>query len=196
MKYFAYGSNMAGSVMEAACAEHRFLGPVRLPGYRFAFMRRSVRTGTGVADIVPDAHGSVWGALYELERDRLGPLDRKETLGSAYEHLDVMVLSDDGASHHAMAYSVIAKEPVEIRPSLAYVQGLIEGARERSLPEDYLASLQSLVLEWELAAPPIPAAGSSAVDRQIAAGAPVAVRLEPSSVADRCLTEAPGDSPI
>jgi len=150
MKYFAYGSNMAGPVMDAACAEHRFLGPARLPGYRFAFLRRSVRTGTGVADIVPDPHGSVWGALYELQRDRLGALDRKETLGSAYEHLDVVVLTNDGTSHRAMAYSVIAKEPVEICPSLAYVQGLVQGAHERSLPENYLASLQALVLTWEL----------------------------------------------
>jgi gamma-glutamylcyclotransferase (GGCT)/AIG2-like uncharacterized protein YtfP len=150
MKYFAYGSNMAGPVMAAACAEHRFLGPARLPGYRFAFMRRSVRTGTGVADILPDPEGSVWGALYELERERMGTLDAKETLGSAYEHLDVVVLTDDGTAHGAMAYSVIAKEPVEVRPSLAYVQGLIQGGRERSLPQDYLAGLRALILEWEL----------------------------------------------
>ncbi len=152
MKHFAYGSNMAGPVMDSACAEHRFLGPARLPGYRLAFMRRSVRTGTGVADVVPDPHNSVWGALYELERDRLGALDRKETLGSAYEHLDVVVLTDDGVSHRAMAYSVIAKEPVEVRPSLAYVQGLVQGARERALPADYVASLQAFVLDWELEA--------------------------------------------
>jgi gamma-glutamylcyclotransferase (GGCT)/AIG2-like uncharacterized protein YtfP len=153
VKYFAYGSNMAGPVMDVACPEHRFLGPARLPGYRFAFMRRSVRTGTGVADIVPDPESSVWGALYELERDRLGALDRKETLGAAYAHLDVVVLTTDGTSHSAMAYSVITKEPVEVRPSLAYVQGLIQGASERSLPEDYLASLQALIAHWDLEVP-------------------------------------------
>jgi gamma-glutamylcyclotransferase (GGCT)/AIG2-like uncharacterized protein YtfP len=150
VKYFAYGSNMAGPVMDAACPEHRFLGPARLPGYRFAFMRRSVRTGTGVADIAPNPRGSVWGALYELEPDRLGALDRKETLGSAYEHLDVVVLTNGGDSHPAMAYSVIAKEPVEVCPSHAYVQVLIQGARERSLPKDYLASLQALIAHWNL----------------------------------------------
>ncbi|MGA8363337.1 MAG: gamma-glutamylcyclotransferase family protein [Solirubrobacteraceae bacterium] len=150
MKYFAYGSNMVGSVMDGACPENRFLGPARLPGYRFAFMRRSVRTGTGVADILPDPESSVWGALYKLERDRLDALDRKETLGAAYAHLDVVVLTADGTSHSAMAYSVITKEPVEVRPSLAYVQGLIQGGRERSLPKDYLASLQALLEHWEL----------------------------------------------
>jgi hypothetical protein len=169
VKYFAYGSNMAGPVMDAACAEHRFLGPARLPGYRFAFLRRSLRTGTGVADIIPDPHAGVWGALYELERDRMGSLDRKEALGSAYEHLDVVVLSSDGSSHSAMAYSVIAKEPIEVCPSLAYVQGLVQGARERSLPEDYVASLQALVLDWELeleaqALPSHPGAGAGALE--------------------------------
>lgn len=157
MKYFAYGSNMAGPVMDAACAEHRFIGPARLSGYRFAFMRRSVRTGTGVADILPDPEAGVWGALYELERERMGALDAKETLGTAYEHLDVVVQTGDGTSHAAMAYSVIAKEPVEVRPSLAYVQGLLQGAGERSLPEDYLAWLQALVREWELETPFAPA---------------------------------------
>ncbi len=150
MKYFAYGSNMAAAVMHGACPEHRFLGPARLPGYRFAFMRRSVRTGAGVADILPDPEHTVWGALYELERDRLEALDRKETLGSAYEHLDVVVLRGDGSTHDAMAYSVIAKEPVEVPPSLAYAQGLLDGAHERSLPEDYVASLQTLVARWDL----------------------------------------------
>ncbi len=152
MKYFAYGSNMASPVMDHACPEHRLLGPARLPGYRFAFMRRSLRTGTGVADILPDPQSHVWGALYELKRDRMDALDRKETLGSAYEHLDVIVLTTDGASHNAMAYSVIAKEPVEVCPSHAYVQGLIQGARERSLPEDYIASLQALIAQWNLKA--------------------------------------------
>jgi hypothetical protein len=49
-----------------------------------------------------------------------------------------------------MVYSVIAKESVEVCPSLAYVQGLVQGAHERSLPKDYVASLQALVLDWEL----------------------------------------------
>lgn len=140
--------------MDAVCAEHRFLGPARLPGYRFAFLRRSVRTGTGVADILPDPHGAVWGALYELKRSQLELLDRKESLGSGYEHLDVVVHTGDGALHHAMAYSVITKTPSEIRPSLAYVQGLVQGAHERSLPDDYVASLEAFVFDWDLSLAP------------------------------------------
>lgn len=136
--------------MDSACVTHRFLGAARLTGYRLAFSRRSVRTGTGVADILSDPHGAVWGALYELERSQLESLDLKESLGSGYEHLDVVVHTRDGASHRALAYSVIAKEPVEICPSLAYVQGLLQGAKERSLPDDYIASLEAFVSDWGL----------------------------------------------
>src|SRR4029077_13662555 len=117
---------------------------------RLAFSRRSVRTGTGVADILPDPHRAVWGALYELESDQLGVLDLKESLGSGYERLDVVIHTRDGAAHRAMAYSVIAKEPAEICPSLAYVQRLLQGAHERSLPDDYLAFLRALILDWDL----------------------------------------------
>jgi gamma-glutamylcyclotransferase (GGCT)/AIG2-like uncharacterized protein YtfP len=164
VKYFAYGSNMSRPVMSSACAAHRFLGPARLPGYRFGFLRRSVRTGTGVADILPDPKGNVWGALYELERNQLGLLDRKEALGSGYEHLDVVVHTDSGASHRAMAYSVIAKEPVEVCPSLAYVQGLVQGAHERSLPGDYIASLEALVFDWDLGSPESPQGIANSTD--------------------------------
>ena len=150
MKYFAYGSNMSGPVMDLASPAHRFLGAARLPGYRLAFMRRSLRTGTGVADIVPDPNATAWGALYELEPDQLALLDAKETLGAGYEHLDVILQTEAGASHQAMAYAVITKELVEVRPSLEYVRRLVTGAHERSLPEDYVASLEALVLDWEL----------------------------------------------
>ncbi len=150
MEYFAYGSNMAAPVMERACAAHRFIGAARLPDFQLLFARRSVRTGTGVADIVPEPHGEVWGALYELERDQLGELDAKEGRGSWYEHHNVMVHTSDGASHTAMAYTVIKKEPIEIRPSLAYVQGLIDGARERLLPAHYVAGLEAMIPRWGL----------------------------------------------
>lgn len=151
MEYFAYGSNMSAPVMDLACATHRFIGAARLPGHRLTFSRRSVRTGTGVADIVPDPQTDVWGALYELERDQLGLLDAKEGRGSWYEHQDVVVHTPNGSSRPAMAYAVIRKEPAEICPSLAYIRGLIDGARERSLPAAYVASLEAMIPRWGLA---------------------------------------------
>jgi gamma-glutamylcyclotransferase (GGCT)/AIG2-like uncharacterized protein YtfP len=150
MEYFAYGANMSAAVMDATGIAHRFISAACLPDHRFAFMRRSVRTGTGVADIISDPRAEVWGALYELTDEQIMPLDEKEGRGRWYEREDVLVRTPDGRSRQAMAYVVIRKEPVEISPSLAYLSGLLNGARERSLPSDYIIGLEAMIPRWGL----------------------------------------------
>jgi len=61
--YFAYGRNMSAAAIDAACPGNRFLGPAELRDHRLAFTRRSLRTGTGVADVLAAPGHSVWGAL-------------------------------------------------------------------------------------------------------------------------------------
>ena len=148
IEYFAYGSNMSGQSMRAICAAERFLGPARLARHRLAFSRRSILTGSGVADIVAEHDREVWGALYAIAASELERLDRKEGLGFAYERREVVIHTRDGVEHRALAYCVIAKEPVEIRPSQAYLRLLIAGAIERSLPGEYVAFLRKLESEW------------------------------------------------
>ncbi len=140
-EYFAYASNVSRPVMEAACPRHRYLGRARLPGHRLAFTRRSVRTGTGVADVVVDPEREVWGALYELDEEDLAALDRKEGAGWAYGRQTVRVHTEDGSAHDAVAYVVLSKSPKEIRPSPAYARRLIEAGRERALPQGYVEAL-------------------------------------------------------
>jgi len=69
---------MAPTVMARLCPGHRYLGVARLDGYRLAFTRRSVRTGSGVADIVGAPGSTVWGVVYEIGEEDLAALDRKE----------------------------------------------------------------------------------------------------------------------
>lgn len=141
-RYFAYGSNMSAAVMGAECPRSRFLGRAHLPGHRLAFTRRSVRTGTGVADVVAAPEHTVWGALYELGPEDLGALDRKEGAGWAYERCELRVHTDDGAEHDAVAYVVITKSAEAIPPSFEYLQALTEAGRERGLPRDYLEAIE------------------------------------------------------
>lgn len=143
-KYFAYGSNMAPDVMDERSPGHRFLGPARLDDHRLAFTRRSIRSHTGVADVVPDAGSAVWGALYELSPDGFESIDRKEGQGWAYTRTPVRVRLEDGSSHDAVTYTVLHKEPEEVAPSTEYVRGLASAARERGLPAAYVDSLASL----------------------------------------------------
>jgi gamma-glutamylcyclotransferase len=142
IRYFAYGSNMGRTVMAALCPGNRCLGRAELPGHRLAFTRRSVRTGTGVADVLAAEGHSVWGVLYELDERMLAAIDAKEGNGWAYRRVQVLVRPDGREPLvAAQAYAVIAPEETEVRPSPEYLRALLEPARAHSLPEGYIAAI-------------------------------------------------------
>jgi gamma-glutamylcyclotransferase len=145
VNYFAYGSNMAANVIARLCPQHRFLGPARLEDYRLAFTRRSVRTGSGVADIVHAPGQRVWGVLYEISDDELAAIDRKEGYGWAYTRVTLPVrLEANDAEHHAAVYTVLSKESAEIPPSRQYLGQIASAARERGLPGRYIEQLKAV----------------------------------------------------
>jgi gamma-glutamylcyclotransferase len=141
---FAYGSNLAASEMEAWCPEARFAGLARLPDHRLALNRRSIRWGGGAVDVVPAPGEEVWGGLYDVPDGTLDRLDAKEGEGWAYRRIAVPVEAEDGRRLEAEAYEVIHKEPQEVLATPEYAALLLRGARERELPEAYVARL----LRW------------------------------------------------
>jgi gamma-glutamylcyclotransferase len=141
---FAYGSNLATSEMEAWCPEARFAGLARLPDHRLALNRRSIRWGGGAVDVVPAPGEEVWGGLYDVPDGTLDRLDAKEGEGWAYRRIAVPVEAEDGRRLEAEAYEVIHKEPQEVLATPEYAALLLRGARERELPEEYVAGL----LRW------------------------------------------------
>ena len=144
---------MGTLAMQLAYPGHGFLGAAELREHRLAFTRRSLRTGTGVADILPAPGQSVWGALYELDDAHLAAIDAKEGNGWAYERRTVrVILADAGGAGgtgaagqagklEAFAYAVITPDGEHVSPSREYLQALLDGARERGLPDDYVAAL-------------------------------------------------------
>jgi gamma-glutamylcyclotransferase len=143
--YFAYGSNMATEVMASKCSDISVLGPARLAGYRLAFSRRSIRTGTGVANVVSEAGSSVWGVLYEVSDRCLESLDRKEGYPWAYDRRAIDVTLESGERLRALTYVVDQPEPDEVKPSSDYAKGLVAAAEEQGLPAGYVDSLRALV---------------------------------------------------
>jgi gamma-glutamylcyclotransferase (GGCT)/AIG2-like uncharacterized protein YtfP len=136
---------MASDVMADWCAEHRFLGPARLDGFRLLFLRRSVRWKAGAADVVPDDGAATWGALYELSAADLDALDAKEFAPQGgYQRRTVHVTTVDGDRHDAVTYEVVEKAPHELAPKQEYVDLLVKGAEERNLPEDWIDVLKEL----------------------------------------------------
>lgn len=147
MKYFAYGSNMNPNTITSICGDNKFLGRARLDGYRLAFTRQSVKTHSGVADIVLAPNLVVWGALYEIEDDCLFKLDQKEGYGSAYTRTAINVTLFDDNNHQAIAYTVMEKESKETPPSGDYLSKLIDGAKNCEINPRYCEFLESLASE-------------------------------------------------
>jgi gamma-glutamylcyclotransferase (GGCT)/AIG2-like uncharacterized protein YtfP len=138
---FAYGSSMCE--MDGLCPDAEYLGPARLDGRRLAFLRRSIRWGAGVADITPDSGSHVWGALFDLPERCLEALDAKEGEGFAYRRVELELLHD-GRTVRAQAYELIEREEREIPPRQDYLELLVEGARGRGLPPEWLAELERI----------------------------------------------------
>jgi gamma-glutamylcyclotransferase len=132
--YFAYGSNMASAQMPGV----DFLGTARLDGYELALSRRSIRWQAGVLDILAAPGESVWGALYEVDEAELARIDTKEGAGFAYRRIEVEL--EDG--RRAIAYEVIDKEPEPVPCAPGYRALVLDGARERGLPDHWLRELE------------------------------------------------------
>jgi gamma-glutamylcyclotransferase len=143
--YFAYGSNMDERDLRVLCPTSRHLGCACLDGYRLAFSRRSIVSGTGVADVAAAPGERVWGVLYELDEHDLDALDRKEGHGWAYIRERKRVrLEADGLDRDAIIYSVLSKEPSEVAPSHEYLNRLVAAAERHALPQGYIAMLEAI----------------------------------------------------
>jgi cation transport regulator ChaC len=144
--YFAYGSNMDSAQMRQSCPGAQLAyASARLDGYEFDFRRRSLRWQAGVADIVKQAHASVFGCLWRLPDDEIPALDKREGVNAnppAYRRLTVTVTAE-AKPHTALTYAVVNKSPSPIAPSSDYARLVIQSAHTHALPPDYLASLQA-----------------------------------------------------
>lgn len=140
--YFAYGSNMDPKQMAVRCPGSIARGKARLHGYELTFVWDSPGWGGGVGTVIPSSSREVWGVLWELTDWHVKALDRYEGVGiGAYtqEHLDV---ESDSGVENALIY--VATDKRYKQPSGRYVDVLVKGAREFSLPKKYIEQLRAL----------------------------------------------------
>ena len=141
--YFAYGSNLGVSQLHRRCPRARQVGVAELRGHRIGFTRISRSRGGGVADLVPEAGASVWGALFDLQDDGFGALDEYEGVPTAYRREVWEFTKLDRSTVRAWVYVVAAKRP-DVLPSYQYWKVIVEGAREAGLPAEYVGLLEAL----------------------------------------------------
>ncbi|EDW46507.1 GM14939 [Drosophila sechellia] len=111
-----------------------------------------------VATIVPTQGDHVWGTLWTIDLSNLPDIDRQEGVSQGiYEPRTVYVkLRGESESTPVRAY-LLTKQPesnlyelpkdsipLSRQPSKTYLQCLVKGAIESSVPEDYVLRLRSI----------------------------------------------------
>jgi len=139
--YFAYGSNMN----EQLFRERRHMTPIEtrigcLHGYRLCFtVGGGRRPGVSApANIIQASGETVHGVLYLLPLHKFARLDNSE--GKQYAYLWTEAEDAAGNTIPVVTYQGPQTVP-EGRPSLPYLNLIREAARQRGLPEDYIAFL-------------------------------------------------------
>lgn len=145
--YFAYGSNMARAIF----LDTRKMQPLASQGgwvedFRLCFNIPIGAGERGVANLLAEAGARTHGVVYQLSEADFERLDASEGVGfGLYKRVAVSVRTAADRRIDAWTYqSTVVTEGR--KPSLRYLSLLLDGARENSLPDEYLALLQAFEL--------------------------------------------------
>ncbi|HCT3489993.1 gamma-glutamylcyclotransferase [Klebsiella variicola] len=148
MYYFAYGSNMSTSRLRERVPSAEALGCFALGGHDLRFHKPS-KDGSGKCDayLTKNAVNIIYGVLFKIDPKEKPALDKAEGLGYGYNQKEITVTASDGSLVTAVTY-VATKIDNNQKPYSWYVNHVLVGAREASLPPQYIeekiASIESI----------------------------------------------------
>jgi len=126
--YFAYGSNLLASRLEARVGPVHVLGTAVLAGFELAWNKPG-QDGSGRANLRPRPGALCRGALYALRPDQWRVLD---TFEPGYRREGHLVRGGDGREIEATLYRYETTSP-DLAPHADYLRLVLEGAREHRL---------------------------------------------------------------
>lgn len=133
---FAYGSNMDKRQMEERCPDAVSVSMATLRGYRFIINTH------GVATVVPDTSGVVYGILWNISKRDEESLDVYEGVRCGIYRKDyVDIETQDGKLPLVLIY--IARDSNIGNPGDGYMERIISYSEEHRLPEKYIEELRS-----------------------------------------------------
>ena len=144
--YFAYGSNMLLQRLKERCSSAVFQETVYVDGYSLNFSKKSI-DDSGKATIKQSGGGRVYGTVFELKDDDLERLDKAEGNGKGYTRNDDFRVRSTITDHALQVSTYIADHgscDQSLRPYDWYLDLVIAGARQHSLPEEYIENLVSV----------------------------------------------------
>ncbi|MFC1848249.1 gamma-glutamylcyclotransferase family protein [Chloroflexota bacterium] len=129
MYYFAYASNLNLKQMQERCPDSKLMFRAVLPNYKLIFAGWSRKWRSGVATIKPSRDEKVFGAVYEISDRCLRVLDGYEGYPAVYDHLNVLVIKEDGEALQTVTF-VKREQSEETQPSQEYVAVIRQGYRD------------------------------------------------------------------
>ncbi|HHX8335971.1 TPA: gamma-glutamylcyclotransferase family protein [Vibrio diabolicus] len=148
MKYFAYGSNMSLARLRERVPSAKRIGMYCLTKHQLSF-HKSSKDGSGKCDayFTDNIKHNIFGALFEIDENEKKALDRAEGLGYGYDQKLVNVEGLDGQVFEAVTY-VATNIDNTLAPYSWYLNHVVVGAKETSVPENYLENILAVeVLE-------------------------------------------------
>ncbi|WP_238326046.1 gamma-glutamylcyclotransferase family protein [Bryobacter aggregatus] len=145
--YFAYGSNLKSEECRRTAPNAEGHSVAFLPGFKLAFSKHSSTRNGDAATIVNDPTSMVWGYVYRMTDSDKESLRKRE---GGYDEVELTVQlvspESDNAPTPQRVFTFIAQQECQNRcgPPAPYLDLIIEGATERSLPEPYRQVLQKL----------------------------------------------------
>lgn len=132
---FGYGANLDASVY-SRCPDAIDMGNAILPDHRW------LATAAGVATVVPQPGSLVHGVLLSLSARDQDSLDRFEALDLGFYRRERHELIT-AAGGRVRGWVYFANQPEPGQPIPHYLTAVVEAARQRGLPADYIAELEA-----------------------------------------------------
>lgn len=146
MKVFCYGSNMSSDRITERCSSSRFIGIAKVSGWKLSFNKIS-KDGSGKANLVWTGDNSlVWGVIFDITDSEKPILDKFEGLGKGYDEFKLFVINDSGEEIECVCYIATDEKYLDngLKPYDWYKQWCLLGAREHSIPKDYILTIEGV----------------------------------------------------
>lgn len=142
MKYFAYGSNMSLARLRQRVPSAAVIGVYSLAGHALRFHKSGQDDSAKCDAFCTGADDQIYGVLYDIDLNEKPALDRAEGLGVGYGEKMVQLQNENGDSVEAITYYALQIDD-SLKPYRWYVNHVVIGAREASLPLDYLRIIEA-----------------------------------------------------
>ncbi|XP_072941416.1 gamma-glutamylcyclotransferase-like [Epargyreus clarus] len=161
--YFAYGSNLLKRRIHINNPSAEFIGIGKLDDHQLDFIKYSDHWRGSSATIVPTKDFHVWGAIWRLHNNDMPALDRQEGVDTNwYFPKNVNIFTADGEKVECRTYQQTVNPevrkpaeqiPPERRPSITYLNCILQGAIECNLPKEYINELKKIPHNGQEASP-------------------------------------------